>query len=461
MPILARVLGPEGLGAMSLALLMTPWLIAISSLAMEPTTTKLVSEFNAQNKSISPIIRGAYLIGLLSSSLATLIYFLLSDFIAWHIFKDPSLGFYIKIASPLIFITVLYTTSLGIFRGLKRFRLYAIFGGLNQLLIVIIGVILVLFLRFGVKGAIIALIIPPMILVIYSLYSLRHHITNTEGGEKELIIKFGFWLMIVFVVGSIFPTLDRLFLGCYEPTEVVGFYVPALTLVTAVALFTSAIRQSMFPYITESYAKKDLASTRRYLEGTIKYSLIVLGFFLILGMALGKEVIILLFTSTYLPSVPIFRVLLFVPFFSTAHILLHTFLVAIGEIKKLLIPTAAALVVSSISYALLVPFLHGVGAASALVIGYFALSIGYWLLARRSIDFSIKTAVKLMLLISTLLISIYTLSNVFLMPALMTNIMIALVFLAFYVVLLFALGTFDEEEIDYIKEKVKKIMGRG
>jgi hypothetical protein len=47
------------------------------------------------------------------------------------------------------------------------------------------------------------------------------------------------------------------------------------------------------------------------------------------------------------------------------------------------------------------------------------------------------------------------------MPALITNIMIALVFLAFYVVLLFALGTFDEEEIDYIKEKVKKIMGRG
>jgi O-antigen/teichoic acid export membrane protein len=422
---------------------------------MEPTTTKLVSEFNAQNKSISPIIRGAYLIGLLSSSLATLIYFLLSDFIAWHIFKDPSLGFYIKIASPLIFATVLYTTSLGIFRGLKRFRLYAIFGGLNQLLIVIIGVILVLFLGFSVSGAIMALIIPPMVITLYCLFRLSHHITNTEGGEKELIIKFGFWLMIVSTIGAVFPTLDRLFLGYYEPTEVVGFYVPALTLITAAGLFTSSIRQSMFPYISESYAKKDLANTRRYLEGTIKYSFIVLGFFLIPGMALRKEVIVLLFTSAYLPSVPVLQVLLFVPFFSAAYIILHTFLIGIGEIKRLLIPVGVAFIVSIISYVLLVPFLQGIGAASALVLSYLALSVGYWLLAKGKVDFSIKTAVKLILLISTLMVSIYILSNI-LIPTVVTNIVVALAFLALYILLLFAIGTFDENEIGIIREKVRK-----
>jgi len=60
--IIARALGPEGFGAFSLAILMTPWLITFSSFALEPTTTKLISEFKAKNKSVSPLIRSSYLI---------------------------------------------------------------------------------------------------------------------------------------------------------------------------------------------------------------------------------------------------------------------------------------------------------------------------------------------------------------------------------------------------------------
>jgi len=122
----------------------------------------------------------------------SLLYFLSSDLIAWHVFHDPSLGYYIKIASPLIFVSVLYTISLGVLRGFKKFKAYAVFESSRQLLIVIIGISLVIFLRFGVNGAIVALIASPLILVLYSLYSFRYHFKNDGSDEVGLILRFGF-----------------------------------------------------------------------------------------------------------------------------------------------------------------------------------------------------------------------------------------------------------------------------
>lgn len=451
-PILTRVLGPEGLGAMNLAILMIPWIIAFSSFALEPTTTKLISEFKAKNKSISPLIKGSYLIGILSSSVASLLYFLFADFIAWHVFHDPNLGQYIKIASPLIFLSVLYTITLGILRGLKKFGTYAIFECLHQLFIVVIGIFLVLFLRFGVTGALIALIVSPMVLVLYSLYSFRDNFKNEGKKEIGRIIRFGFWLMIISVVLGFFPTLDRLFLGYFESTEVVGFYVPALTLVTATTFFTTAIRNSMFPFISESYAKRDIENTRRYLEGTLKYSLIALGLFLIPCMALRREIIILLFSDKFVQSIPIFQILLFASLFLTSSAILYTFLVSIGEVKKLLLPIFIVLIISFIMYITLVPILHGIGAAISLIIGYFVLSVAYWLMVRGKLDFSIARVIRLILLISAsmILISFFT-SN------LVVNILLAFIFTAFYIVLLFALNFFDKEEIDFIKERIDEL----
>jgi|GEM_PF-3844485 len=454
-PILARVLGPEGLGAMNLAILMTPWIIAFSSFALEPTTTKLISEFKATNKSIAPLIRGSYFIGILSSSVASLLYFLFSDFIAWHVFHDPNLGQYLKITSPLIFLSVLYTITLGIFRGLKKFRAYAIFESMHQLFIVIIGIFLVLFLRFGVTGALIALIVSPLILVLYGLYSFRDNLKNEGKKEIGQIIRFGLWLMIVSLALNFFSTLDRLFLGYFESTEVVGFYVPALTLVTATTFFTTAIRSSMFPYISEDYAKGDIENTRRYLEETLKYSLIVLGFFLIPCMALRKEIIILLFSAKFAQSIPIFQILLFATFFLTCYIILHTFIISIGEVKKLLLPLFVVLIISSIVYITLIPVLHGIGAAISLIVGYFALSIAYWLLTKKTIDFSIAQAIKIILLISVFMVLIS-----FLTLSLIVNILLSLFFTALYVVLLFALRTFNKEEIDFIRVKLKGLVSK-
>jgi len=49
-------------------------------------------------------------------------------------------------------------------------------------------------------------------------------------------------------------------------------------------------------------------------------------------------------------------------------------------------------------------------------------------------------------------------STTLLTPDLITDILLAFAFMAFYVILLFSIRTFDEEEIDFIKTKIDELL---
>jgi O-antigen/teichoic acid export membrane protein len=450
-PILARVLGPSGLGALNLSILMASWFIVFSSFSLQPTITLLISDFKAKNKDISPIIRDSFIIGGSFSILASVLYFLLSDFIAENIFHDPSLVPYLKIASIVIFTTVLYRISEGIIRGFKQFKLYALYESLRKLFIVGVGLTLVVVLKYGVIGAIIPLFISPFILGAYTIYSLRSHFTSKITNEYRKILIMGSWITILSTFLAISTTFDKFFLGHFETKETVGLYVPALTIAMLASVFTPSFRHSMFPYITEAYAQNDFIKMKVYLEQTIKYTLIVVGVLSILYMGLKEEIILLLFGYEYIASIPLLRVLLFSGFFMTTYIIFHTFLVAIGEIKKAISAVSLSMIATAFIYILLVPNFHAMGAAYAVVIQYIILSLGYYLVVKTKIEFNVLHTIQLISTISLFMagVDLFSSSTVF-------NVLLSIFSIGIFILVLIKLNFLEKEEIDFVREQINR-----
>ena len=129
---------------------------------------------------------------------------------------------------------------------------------------------------------------------------------------------------------------------------------------------------------------------------------------------------------------------------------MHTFLVAIGEIKKILIPLMISIMFSIFTYFILIPQFHALGAASALVINLFVLSLGYIVLAQRKIDFKIRQSAEIIFLILFLMVVInYLTSDLFI------NIFLSIVFMILYIFMLFLLKIINAEEIKFVKEKIR------
>ena len=136
---LARVLGPENMGAFILSLLMVSWFSIVASLSVQTVSTQLIAEYNVKGLDIRKPISAALIIGTSTAIIATIIHFSIADFVAVNLYHDALLSKYLKLASLIILGTVIFYTALGIERGLKKFKSYAAIESGKQIIMLIFG----------------------------------------------------------------------------------------------------------------------------------------------------------------------------------------------------------------------------------------------------------------------------------------------------------------------------------
>ncbi len=327
-----------------------------------------------------------------------MLFYAFSDLIAVYYFHDAGLGYYLKLISPAIFFMSVNVVFMGILRGFKRFKSYAYFEGIKQAIFVSFGLTLVVGFSFGVTGAILAILLSNFFISVYVLFKYRGVFRRPVLTKAKRILGFGGSLLYLSVGLSVFFLMDRLFLGYFESKSAMGFYVGAFTIVSFISMFATAIRRSMFPFVTEAYSSDDVLKTNVYLKKTIKYLLIGLGFVLIFLSQFSYEVISLLYGVEYVTSVGILNVLLYSVIFTSLISIFHIFLVAIGKMKK-----AYGIVCLSVFISFLVNYLvissYGlIGAAYALFVNSFVLCGLYFCLLRRDFDVGMKNVLLIILI---------------------------------------------------------------
>lgn len=397
-PILARVLGPENFGMYNLVFLLIPWFVMFSSFSMEGTMTKMIAEARAKRRSTDPYIRDSLVISMVFGAFFSLLFYAFSDLIAVYYFHDAGLGYYLKLISPAIFFMSVNVVFMGILRGFKQLRRYAFFEVVKQVLFVSFGLGLVVALNMGVSGAIVAILLCNFFIAVYVLFRYRHVFRLSILSKARGILSFSGSLLFLSIGLSVFFSMDKLFLGYFESKIAMGFYVSAFTIVGLLSMFTTAIRRSMFPFVTEAYSSGDLLKTNVYLNKTIMYLLMVQGFFLIFLSQFSYEVISLLYGEEYVVSAGVLSVLLYSVIFTSLIIIFHIFLVAVGKMQRTYYVVCLSVLFSFLVNYLFISNAGMLGAAYALLVNSFVFCGLYFFVVQRDFDVGMKNVLLIILI---------------------------------------------------------------
>ncbi|MEM3086839.1 MAG: polysaccharide biosynthesis C-terminal domain-containing protein [Halobacteria archaeon] len=387
--IVARSLGPGGFGLYTQALLLVPIMGVMGLLSLDTLLTRVIPELQTHEKDVAPILRGAFFVAVVVGAAVALAYFLGAGFLAWRIFKDPALAPLLQLTAPAIFFAILYNLSLGAFRGLKRFRLYAVAQFLPPLLS--LALVVPALRAWGVAGVLMAWILPLGLVSGLAVVALRKEMKLAEIEKTGLMVRLSLWLTVVGGILGVLHVLDRGALAFFESSETVGFYSAALLFLLPVSNVATSIRHSMFPYVSGSWAAGNTQEAQRHFEGAIKYTLVIQALLLIPVMGLGSELLRYLLPA-YVSALPVLQALTYWVFPLSLYILTHTALIAVGETRRLLVPAVVSVAAAGGLQFLLIPRWHGPGAALAAAIGFLLTAILWSGMLRGYFRFPLKSS---------------------------------------------------------------------
>jgi O-antigen/teichoic acid export membrane protein len=273
LPILTKTLGAEGFGAWSLILatisLITPFIMLglatsiLRFLSAETEKKKFGQEFYA-------VIFTILFVGMIFSFMI----FVFSDYLSVSLLKNISFSPEFRMVSFLIILEALNQVTIQAFRIFGEIKKYSIFMGLQTL--IEIGLVSFSVLSgYGLKGAIIALIITRGISLILSLLYIIQHVglafPNFSSMRPYLI--FGIPLVSSVVFEIIISSSDRYVIGFFMGAASVGIYSAAYSIGTVAKLSIGPLTYILSPTIFKSFDENKIDEVKKYLSYSLKYFL--------------------------------------------------------------------------------------------------------------------------------------------------------------------------------------------
>jgi len=147
----------------------------------------------------------------------------------------------------------------------------------------------------------------------------------------------------------------------------VGIYSAPFRLVMGLGLVGWSFSGALYPVMSRLFTTDPIRLTR-LTELALKYMLMLVLPIGVLGMVLARPAIPLVFGSSYLPSVPVFRVLVWWIAAACLNSLLGNYFLSVDRARVVTIQTGVALPVSILANLILIPAMGALGAALAIVV---------------------------------------------------------------------------------------------
>lgn len=176
---------------------------------------------------------------------------------------------------------------------------------LKAIIGLVLGIYLVLFMKKGVNGAQLSVLLSSLIVVILSfiIFTNRKYVFEFSIPWAKKMLKFGYPLMISGVGIWVLYSIDRFFILHYNGTVANGFYSVGATLSQPVELITFAFEMSFLPLILGIYEKEEAENkinTKSAILNGVKLYLIITVYLSLILSVFSKEIITILATSKYL-----------------------------------------------------------------------------------------------------------------------------------------------------------------
>ena len=179
---------------------------------------------------------------------------------------------------------------------------------------------------------------------------------------------------------------DTLLIGGMLGTTAVAYYEVARRIPDSLMQLYDAFRQVYFPFVVRGIADDALGQVSTLLNNSTRFGAFALGLACLIAFVFADEIIVLLFSETYLPSATTFTLLMVVASLLMIETTLGSTLAALGDSDKPLLINIVRTGLQLTAYFFWIPPLGIAGAAlAALVAAAAVLPINVYFLRRRAL----------------------------------------------------------------------------
>ena len=298
--ILARWLGAADLGLYTMIITAQGIGVFVAGIGVPLALTKYVAEYKDNRDRLIEIISAAFISSVIFGLVTGVLLYVLSGVLA-DVFDMPGLAELFTILAFLFPFSSIIQTLLGLFNGLRWMRNYAYLMILRSFLLILLTVTLI-WLGFGVKGAVSGIVLSAIGSCIFGLYSSRKLLhLNLRGffqGVKRLV-SFGSQVFAADALDLMLQYTDTILIGYFLAARDVGYYSVAVTLATFFTVIPHAIQRITYPATSEYWSKKNHRALAEMIDKSMKYSSYML---LPLGLGVGffaKEIVTWIFGQEF------------------------------------------------------------------------------------------------------------------------------------------------------------------
>ena len=303
-PMMARYLGPEGLGLFSMVMMISGIIVLIFGMGINIAIVKYVAEHKSDKRKLNAVFSSAFITVAIFGVVASVVLFVFSDELA-GIFDMPSLSYLLKVYAFVLPFSLMYGVILGFLNGLREMKYYSLFNTLNNIMIFLF-IFTFLFLGFGVVGAVIgdmlALIVVMVVAGIVLKKFVHLAIYDYKKNTKPMIL-FGGQMMFGNTINEVNNQMDIIMIGYFLTVRDVGLYAVAISLARFFWRVPRSIQTITYPATTEYWAKGNYEALNKMVDKSMKYSACIL---LPIGLAVGffaNDIITLIFGGDFVYAV--------------------------------------------------------------------------------------------------------------------------------------------------------------
>jgi O-antigen/teichoic acid export membrane protein len=390
--LVARLLGPAGLGILAAITQFTTVVNNVASFRMGELVIKYIGEFteNHQPDMAAAVFKAAAAVEMLASLVAFALAWALAPLGARYLAKDAGLAPWFILYGLIILANLISESSTGLLQIFDRYRSMASLNVIGSIFTLAL-IVLAYATRGGMLEVLLAYIVGKVISAV-GLTLLAIQEANRRWGRRwwqtplgilrpqaRQLVKFAVSTNLSGSLSLINKSSDILWISFFRTPAETGFFKQAQGLVNLVQLPVSPLPQATYPELSREVARKNWKNVRYVLR---QGSLLAGGFTLAATLVLvifGRQIITVLYRPEYLPAYPALLIMLVGFLVANTFYWNRTILLALNHPD---FPTKVNLVVAILKTAgtlLLVPAFGYLAGAALLSASYLlGVSLSVW-----------------------------------------------------------------------------------
>ena len=319
---LSRTIGSEGIGLYQVALSVFALLLTVCSSGTPITVSRLMTKYRAENhlEKVNKVITAGIFITLCLALPIFTVFFIFAPKMTF-LFADPRCIEIFKVVLPGLIFTSVYSVLRGVFWGDKDFLPYSVIELLEEVCMIVVGIILISLSSgiyegaFSAGVAVLVSYIFSFTLAVLVFFLRKHKLKNPRAEFKPLLVSAAPITamrtansLAVSLVSIILPM--RLISAGFSKAQAMSAFgaaagqaIPLLFIpTTLIGSFTLVL----VPEISENFYKKKSFYLKRDIEKAIKFSVFLTCLFIPVFFVCGSEIGVLVFNGhecgTYLTA---------------------------------------------------------------------------------------------------------------------------------------------------------------